>query len=647
MILVPNCLPEISPVLIRILRTFTAIIALAVCSPAFSNQPDARQLLHLLDYIAVEYPEFVRDGRVLDANEYQEQVEFSDQVARGITTLPRASNQSALHARAVRLHEAIVAKAESGGVVEQARALQRDLISTFNLRVAPSTLPDMQRAQAIYQASCASCHGAAGDGKGPAASGLDPAPTDFTDRGRAARRSVLGLFNTISLGVEGTAMTAFSHLSDDERWALAFHVSQYSASDAERQRGATVWSASADTIFSTVDDLVSTTPEEAAKRSENDYHMLAHLRAHPELLFAAGQSDTLVVAEARIRDSAAFYSRGEREAAYKAALAAYLDGFELAEARLSSHLRNRVEAKMVAFRSLLRSDAPTADVRAAADDLILEFAAARARLSESRAETGTSFAAAFIILLREGLEAMLVVAAIAAFLIRSGRRDALSYVHFGWIAALAAGGVTWAVSTTVFAFSGAQRETTEGITALLAAAVLLYGGYWLHSKRHASRWQSFIRGEVSGVLSSGQLWGLATISFLAVYREAFETVLFMQTLWLQADAAGRSGLLGGLGAGAAVLTVTAWLITRFSAKLPLGLFFAASAAFLAALAVVFAGKGIAALQAAGKLPMSPVGWPGLPALGIYPNLQGLILQGALLLLIAAGLWFTRTPARRA
>ncbi|MGH8631220.1 MAG: c-type cytochrome, partial [Burkholderiales bacterium] len=395
-----------------------AVIALIACWPALSSQSDGRQLLHLLDYIAVEYPEFVRDGRVLDRSEYQEQVEFSDQVARGIAALPEGPNRSALHASAVSLHEAIASRTEPGQVVAQARALQRNLISSFSIRISPSARPDMPRAQALYQANCAGCHGAAGDGKGPAASGLEPAPTDFTDRARASRRSVLGLFNTISFGVEGTAMTAFSQLSDDERWALAFHVSLYSASDAERERGAALWSdGKASAAFSTVDNLVSTPPAEAGKPGEDAHAMLSYLRAHPEVLFSARQGDALAIAEARIRDSADLYARGERNAAYQAALAAYLDGFELAEARLSSELRTKVEAKMVAYRALLRSEAPVIEVRTAAEDLALEFAAARSWLSESGAETGTSFAAAFIILLREGLEAMLVVAAIAAFLI--------------------------------------------------------------------------------------------------------------------------------------------------------------------------------------------------------------------------------------
>jgi high-affinity iron transporter len=295
---------------------------------------------------------------------------------------------------------------------------------------------------------------------------------------------------------------------------------------------------------------------------------------------------------------------------------------------------------------LLRSNPTVEQVNRAADDLTSEFAAARSAALDAGASSATHFASSFIIILREGLEAVLVLAAIAAFLVRSGRRDAVAYVHFGWIAALAAGAVTWLVSSTLFALSGAQRETTEGVTALLAAVLLLYAGYWLHSKSHATRWQSYIRSELSGALSSGQLWTLALVSFLAVYREAFETVLFMQALWLQATGPARGALMGGVASGATVLILAAWLITRFSLRLPLGLFFGASALFLAVLAVIFAGKGIAALQAAGKLPMSPADFPGLPALGIYPNWQGLALQIAIVALIVMGFMYSRTAVRR-
>jgi high-affinity iron transporter len=129
------------------------------------------------------------------------------------------------------------------------------------------------------------------------------------------------------------------------------------------------------------------------------------------------------------------------------------------------------------------------------------------------------------------------------------------------------------------------------------------------------------------------------VSFLAVYREAFETVLFYQALWIQAAPA-HVPVLGGLLAAAVALAVLGWLIFRGSVHLPLGLFFGITSVLLALLAVIFTGKGIAALQEAGTLPVDPVGVPGIPALGIYPTLLGLMLQAALVLLIAGVFIYT-------
>ena len=626
-------------------------LALGVAGTAMAaNAPEteAQQVLHLLDYVAVEYPTFVSDGRVSNQSEFEEQVEFSDQVARLIAALPPNSKQTFLVKSARDLHAAVVAKADAVFVVQHARALQSNLINAYDIRIAHSKAPDSARGESLYRSTCAGCHGNSGDGKGAQAGALNPAPTNFTDPARQSQRSPFTLYNTITLGVDGTAMRGFSNLSDQDRWALAFYVSGFVASDADRDQGAKLWHKGVveRLQFSSLDQLASMTPAKARASGESVYPVLAYLRAHPEALLTGGSGQPLDVALEKLDESIRLYAAGRREAAHQAALSVYLDGFELAEARLPSDMRSRVEQKMMGFRALIRNGAPLEEVQSAAFDLANEFRAARGVATEDTASPATNFAASFIIILREGLEAMLVVAAIAAFLIRSGRRDALSYVHLGWIAALAAGGITWLLSSTLYSLSGAQRETTEGVTALIASAVLLYAGYWLHSKSHATRWQSFIRGEVTGALSSGQLWGLALISFLAVYREAFETVLFMQALWIEAGTAGRSALIGGMSVGAAGLVAAAWLIARFSAKLPLGLFFTVSAFFLAALAVVFAGRGIAALQAAGKLPMDPISIPGVPVLGIYPNVQGLVLQVLLITLIATGFFYSRTASRR-
>ena len=107
-------------------------------------------------------------------------------------------------------------------------------------------------------------------------------------------------------------------------------------------------------------------------------------------------------------------------------------------------------------------------------------------------------------------------------------------MHAGWIAALALGGVTWLAASYLITLSGADREITEGVTALLAAAMLLYVGFWMHRHAHAARWKAFIETRMTSALSGRTMWALGSISFLAVYREAFETVLFYQALWLEA-----------------------------------------------------------------------------------------------------------------
>jgi len=141
------------------------------------------------------------------------------------------------------------------------------------------------------------------------------------------------------------------------------------------------------------------------------------------------------------------------------------------------------------------------------------------------------------------------------------------------------------------------------------------------------------------------LWGLAGLSFIAVFREVFETILFYQALWVQTDEAGKSMALSGFGAGVAVLAILAWIIMRYSARLPLRQFFSVTGILMFVLALIFAGKGVAALQEAGYIPVSPVNFPRIDLLGIYPNMQGLSLQLGLLLL-ALFLWYGLPGKRR-
>jgi high-affinity iron transporter len=206
------------------------------------------------------------------------------------------------------------------------------------------------------------------------------------------------------------------------------------------------------------------------------------------------------------------------------------------------------------------------------------------------------------------------------------------------------------VARYAISISGASREMTEGFTALLAAAMLLYVGYWLHNKSNTKAWQRFIREKVDAALGRRTLWTLAGISFLAVYRELFEIILFYETLLSQAGPTGQHAVLGGIGAALVLLALIGGAILRFSVRLPIGPFFAVTAGLLALMAVVFAGNGVAALQEAGVLRATMVHFISVPLLGIHPTVQSLIAQSIALALVVAGVlvgrWRMRALATR-
>lgn len=631
---------------------FAAVLAIFGASlPARAASSDparvAQTIAHMLDYIGVDYPEFVRDGKVLDAAEYQEQAEFSVQVIEQLRKLPDNPAKTGLLRQAETLNARIAARAPGDEVSRLAGELRQGVIDAWRIAIAPRRTPDLRGAAQLYASQCAACHGAEGKGDGPLAQGMEPAPADFHDVARMRQRSVYGLFNTISLGVTGTPMGGFAALSEDDRWALAFYVASLATPPEVAQKGAAIFAAEHVALpFANLRVLATVTENEVRSRHGEDGAMaFAWLKQNPAKA-ASTAEPPLAFAGRHLDESLAAYRAGDVALAQRLAVTGYLEGFELAEASLDASdraLRQEIETQMTAYRYLLRAGTAVADVEKQAALLHTLLARAADQLDTGGLSPLAALLGAFFILVREGLEALLVVAAIVAFLVKAERREALPYIHVGWIGAIGLGVLTWFVASYVIAISGAGREVTEGITALAASVILLYVGFWLHDKSHAERWKAFVGRHLGNALTRGTLWALTGVSFLAVYREAFETVLFYQALWQQAEGT-RSSVLAGAGLGAATLAVLGWMIFRFGLRLPIGPFFAASSALLALLAVMFAGHGIAALQEAGWLPLDPVNFVEIPLLGIYANAQALWLQGSLLAAIIVG--FAWGHARR-
>ena len=613
---------------------FPAFVAANSANPDAEVQASAQKMVHILDYIAVEYASVVQNGVVTNKDEYQEQMEFAEQLTRLVKQLPDAAAKSILEENANQLSHSIHQKEAGDKVAVLCNTMSLRLIETFEVSVAPRIAPTLDNAANLFQENCSGCHGGQGYGDGPRAAGLQPSPANFHERERQQHRSVFSLYNTISLGVKGTSMASFGQLTSQQRWQLAFYVSDFFATDVERAKGeAFLTETKSRPAIKNLRQLTQYTPAQvAAKFGDDGLAELAYLRSNPAEL----QSRVITpiqVAEDSLRASLTAYKNGDVQSAYDLAVAAYLDGFELAETRLNSaapELRLQIEEAMLQYRDMIKRDADKAEVQEANANLIELLSIAYEKLHTTNLSSSVNFLSAFLILLREGIEAILILAAISAVLIKTGRSEMLTYLHYGWLTALALGGITWFVAAHFINISGANREVTEGITALVSAVMLIYVGFWLHKQTYAMHWQHFIRAKVSQSLTNSALTGLAVVAFVAVYREVFESILFFHTLLLQTSSEGHIQIMSGILTAAVLLVVIAWGVFKFSVRLPLKLFFRINSVFLYLLAIVFAGKGIAALQEAGKLRVDPVNFFEIDALGIFPNLESLGIQAAMI-----------------
>lgn len=267
----------------------------------------------------------------------------------------------------------------------------------------------------------------------------------------------------------------------------------------------------------------------------------------------------------------------------------------------------------------------------------------------AREEAGTFlpvFIQSLLILLREGAEAMLVVAALSAYLRRAGGADRVWVIYVGAMVAIPLAFMTvWAL-TGVLQASGTSRAVIEGGTMIFAACMLCYVSFWLFSKREARRWQSWVAGQMSTALSGGSLLALAGTSCLAVYREGAETVLFYQAL-SSAGAGQGYAIASGIAAATALLVIGVLVFRVMTMRIPYHLFFSVTAAMLYAMAVIFMGQGIIELQAIGYL--GALHLPGIPQiswLGLAPTAQGAGMQGIMLLLpVLAWLYMRRRTVR--
>jgi high-affinity iron transporter len=564
-------------------------LAGAVAGALAGQVPDslaaARRIVAATSLAAKEYGLGVAPAgrRVVLPEEVGEAKLFLEQARFDVAVLPAAVRAHA-DTELVALRALVERLAPPADVERRAAALARRIGDAVGgpLDPPPSRPPSLARGARVYGEQCAACHGDAGLGDGPKAATLEgPAPANLADPAVMAATPPVEVFRRVTIGVPGTAMPEFeSTLSEDDRWAVsAYALTLWLQANGGRHPGY------APAVFASVRRQVDSA---VALRSDR-------------LAFDAYLTFEQVETDVRARN---------------AALAARLEA-EFAD---------------------LRTAAPTATELGALRGRLLADLERAERLVADRPSATTLAVQSFVLLVREGFEAILILGALLAFLTRAGaperRRDV---VRGAWLA-VAASGATWLLVELVFRITPGQREALEGVTMLLAVAVLFYVSYWLLSKVEADRWNAFVRGRMERALAAGSGLALASVAFLAVYREGFETILFYQALLVSAGGVGAGAVAGGAAAGAVALAGVYLAIMRLGLRVPLKPFFAGTGVLLYLMAFAFAGRGVAELQEAGLVATTVVTWaPRLPVLGIYPTLETLAVQALLVGLLVAAL----------
>ena len=346
-----------------------------------------------------------------------------------------------------------------------------------------------------------------------------------------------------------------------------------------------------------------------------------------------------------IERSVELYRNGQHDQAYETARNAYLDHFEFVEIPLrvrDEGLTLQLEEDYANFRNAIEDGAPTGDVTEHAAEL-------RAGLDRVERELGSpgigapllAMLMSFVLLFREGLEAVLVVAAILGYLEASRNRRYRGSVLKGVGAGVVATVATFALVSLVLELAPVQRELLEAVTMILAIVVLFYVSFWLIARLEHRRWMEFVKARVWTAAATGATLALAGVGFTAVYREGFETVLLYQALFDMTTGLTIWVALGAVAATAA-LTAVGFAIFRLGRKLPIKTFLSLAVILVMAMSVAFVGNAVRELQQATFLPVTFLeDVPRLPIFladltGWHPTLQSLLAQAVLASVYVAG-----------
>ncbi|MBF7044707.1 FTR1 family protein [Campylobacter volucris] len=326
----------------------------------------------------------------------------------------------------------------------------------------------------------------------------------------------------------------------------------------------------------------------------------------------------------------------------------YLDIFEASgmESKIGavdSALKLKIESYFSKGVALIKASASKEELKQNFDELEKLIEQSLDKIQES--SPISLFIWALGIILREGLEALIIIVAIVSYLIQSGNQKRLSIVYSAFWSGIFLSFVSaFLISWFFKEQAGQSRELLEGITMLIAVVLLFYVGFWLLSNAQNKKWVNFVKTQAVEAISNNSAKALWFSVFLAVFREGAETILFYQALLFDAKTnLDYSFILAGLVGGLVILSILYYLLKNGALKIPLKQFFYITSYVIFYMVFVFMGKGIGELIEAKVITPSliPFDFDGILWLGIYPYYESIIPQFIVLILLIMGIFITK------
>ena len=564
-----------------------------------------KKIVMMLNIAAKEFADGVVDGKIVIAPEYEESLVFlkqaTERYSRASQQIEDKTKAETLSQHFPELMKMITTKVESQKVWDKVNQINSQLMSTFGIEInkLPITPVSLSNGKKIFEANCAVCHGIAGHGDGPLANEFTPSPAILSNPKLTgdANTTAYDNFEVINVGIANTKMISWAdYLSETQIWDVTYYLRSFSNANVQ---------------------LPPVNKDLAALESGRN--------GSKEI------SDQVIIeVRGQLADSLKKFKEGKLEDAAETAFDAYMT-YEKIESNLLTRDRNlgiKLESAFSRYRGEIKRGATLEHVEKINNEILLDLSKGLELLKNEVGFSGL-FIQSLSIIVREGFEVILIIAALIAFLRKSRNEARIKSIHIGVLVGILASFLTAYIIHEILHLNAVNQEVLEGWIMIVAVAILFSVSYWLVSKIDNKKWQEYINITMRGALSKGNVWTLSAVAFITVYREGFETVLFYKALFLYAGES-TSGIISGFFAGCVMLAGVFYLINYIGLRIPIKWFFGFTSALLYYMAFTFMGKGIHVLQMGEQITMTIAeNLPSISWLGMYPTWETFIGQAIL------------------